>query len=225
MTNHLRVRGVLRLLAALTALAAIAGCTPTTTTATLAAADDAAVTAPGWNGVAVDGAPRMPAQSFTAADGRPFDLAAAMRERPTLVYFGYTNCPDMCPVHMANIAAALDETTVDPAQVNVVLVTADPERDTPEVLGEFLETFDRSFIGLWAPREEVDAVLHGLGLPPSTIEEDDDGQGRDGHGYTVGHPSQVFAFDTTGRARLAYPFGTRQSQWVEDLPKLVREWS
>jgi cytochrome oxidase Cu insertion factor (SCO1/SenC/PrrC family) len=43
--------------------------------------------------------------------------------------------------------------------------------------------------------------------------------------YTMGHPSQVFAFDTDGRARIAYPFGTRQSQWVEDLPRLVREWS
>jgi protein SCO1/2 len=225
MTTHAPVLSVLRLLAAIAALTAIVGCTPTTTTATLAAADDAAVTAPGWNGVAVEGAPQMPEQTFTDTDGRPFDLAAAMRERPTLVYFGYTNCPDMCPVHMANIAAALDETTVDPEQVNVVLVTADPERDSPEVLDAFLSTFDSSFIGLWAPRDEVDAVLTALGLPASTVEEEDDGHGSDDHGYTVGHPSQVFAFDTAGRARLAYPFGTRQSQWVADLPKLVREWS
>jgi protein SCO1/2 len=220
MLTHPRSAIAFRLLAAFAALLAVAACTPTTTTATLGAAVDTAAAAPGWNGVAVDDAPQMPALTFTDTQGRPFDLAAAMRDRPTLVYFGYTNCPDMCPVHMANIAAALDETTVAPEQVNVVLVTADPERDTPEVLDAFLETFDSSFIGLWAPRDEVDAVLTGLGLPASTIEEDDDG-----HGYTVGHPSQVFAFDTTGRARLAYPFGTRQSQWVADLPKLVREWS
>jgi protein SCO1/2 len=220
MTDHRRVTIVLRLLAAVVALAAIAGCTPTTTTATLAAADDTAVSAPGWNGVAVDGAPQMPEQTFTDADGEPFDLAAAMRDRPTLLYFGYTNCPDICPVHLANIASALDESTVRPEQLNVVFVTADPERDTPDVLADYLANFDPSFVGLHVGRAAVDDVLAALGLPPSTVEEQDSAGG-----YTVGHPAQVFAFDTTARARLAYPFGTRQSQWVEDLPKLVREWS
>lgn len=208
------------LLLVVAALVTLAACTPTTTTATLAAANDAAELAPGWNGERVEGAPSMPAQTFTDADGSPYDLRAAMRKRPTLVYFGYTNCPDICPVHLANIAAALDKTTVRPEQVNVVLVTTDPERDTPDVLGAFLANFDPSFVGLWAPREEVNAVLTGLGLPPAVIEDT-----TSAHGYAVGHPAQVFAFDTTGHARLAYPFGTRQSQWVEDLPKIVREWS
>src|SRR5690606_37747795 len=112
--------------------------------------------APGWNGVAVEGTPELPEAEFVDADGQPFDLRAAVREKPTLLYFGYTNCPDICPVHMANIASALRQGTVRPEQINVVFVTADPERDTPEVLGEYMARFDESFIGLWAPREEVE---------------------------------------------------------------------
>jgi protein SCO1/2 len=205
------------------ALVLLTGCSPTTTTATLGAADDTADLAAGWNGVAVDGTPALPAATFTDTDGEPFDLRAAAADRATLVYFGYTHCPDICPVHLANIAAALERSPVRAEQLNVVLVTVDPERDTVAVLDDFVHRFDRSFVALRAPRAEVDRVVTALGLPAPVIEGDpasDD--------YTVGHPPQVLAFDRRGRARLAYPFGTRQSQWVEDLPKLVRDdppWS
>lgn len=218
-TRRLRHRSVVPALVVL-ALLALVGCTPTTTTATLAAADDSAELAPGWNGVAVEGAPRMPAATLADDDGQPYDLRAHMRQRPTLVYFGYTHCPDVCPVHMANIAAALDESAVREEQINVVFVTVDPVRDTPEVLDDYLANFDPSFVGLSASRDGIDDVVTGLGLPGPVVEGDPDSDS-----YTMGHPSQVFAFDTDGRARIAYPFGTRQSQWVEDLPKLVREWS
>jgi len=218
-TRRLRHRSVVPALVVL-ALLALVGCTPTTTTATLAAADDSAELAPGWNGVAVEGAPQMPAATLADDDGQPYDLRAHMRQRPTLVYFGYTHCPDVCPVHMANIAAALDESAVREEQVNVVFVTVDPVRDTPEVLDDYLANFDPSFVGLSASRDVIDDVVTGLGLPGPVVEGDPDSDS-----YTMGHPSQVFAFDTDGRARIAYPFGTRQSQWVEDLPKLVREWS
>jgi protein SCO1 len=194
----------------------VAGCTPTNTTAALRSARPDY--APGWNGVAVDEHPQMPRAEFTDTRGETFDLRAAMRARPTLMYFGYTHCPDICPVHLANIAQALRNTSMGTEQLNVVFVTADPARDTPQVLADYLADFDDSFIGLWAPEDEVDRVLVALGLPEVVIEP-----GTDSLEYTVGHPGQVLAFDTTGRVRLAYPFGTRQSQWTQDLPKLARE--
>lgn len=207
-----------RPLLAMVALLLVA-CTPTTTTATLHAAQDTAEVAPGWNGVAVEGEPSMPAQLFTDSGGQPFDLRAAMRNRPTLLYFGYTSCPDVCPVHLANIAAALADSPVRDDQLNVVFVTVDPQRDTTEVLADYMASFDSSFVALRATEAEVDAVVTDLGLPEPTIESREEN-------YTVGHPTQVLAFDRGGTARIAYPFGTRQSQWVEDLPKLVREdWS
>lgn len=199
----------------------LAGCSPTSTTASLQAAEPEY--APGWNGVAVEGAPQMPAAELTDTDGEPFDLRAAATRKPTLVYFGYTHCPDICPVHMANIASALDQSSVRPEQINVVFVTTDPERDTPEVLGDYMDNFSASFIGLTAPQEQINEVVVDLGLPEPVLEKPSGSASED---YTVGHPGQVLAFDLQGRARLAYPFGTRQSQWVEDLPKFVRgDWS
>lgn len=216
-TSPLRPHPI-RLLVAVVALALAAGCSPTTTTAALRAAEPEY--APGYNGVAVEGTPQLPAQRFTDTDGKPYDLRAAMRQRPTLIYFGYTHCPDICPVHMANIAQALRESSVRPEQLNVVFVTVDPARDTPDVLGDYMANFDPSFVGLWAPQDEVNRVVVDLGLPEPVMEGD-----TSSDEYTVGHPPQILAFDRQGHARLAYPFGTRQSQWVEDLPKLVREWS
>lgn len=218
-TLRLRLRSVVPVLAVLV-LAVLAGCAPTTTTATLAAADDGAELAPGWNGVAVEGTPRMPAAVLTDSDGRSYDLRSHMRRRPTLLYFGYTSCPDVCPVHMATLAAAFDESVVRTDQINVIFVTVDPARDTPAVLDDYLAAFDPSFVGLTASRDEIDDLVTGLGLPAPVVEGDPDAES-----YTMGHPSQLFAFDTDGRARIAYPFGTRQSQWVEDLPKFVRAWS
>jgi protein SCO1/2 len=198
----------------------LAACSPTTTTAALRAAEPDY--APGWNAVAVEGAPEVPGDAdFVDATGQPFDLRAAVEDRPTLVYFGYTNCPDICPVHLANIAQALREGSIRPDQLNVVFITTDPARDTPEVIGDYLDRFDPSFVGLWAPREEVDRVAVELDLPKPVLEKQPGSRE-----YTVGHPGQVLAFDRQGRARLAYPWGTRQSQWVEDLPRLVtEEWS
>lgn len=215
----IRMAAFSRIQLLLVALVMVAACTPTTTTATLHAVQDTAERLPGWNGVAVDGTPRMPAQVFTDADGRPYDLRAAMRERPTLLYFGYTHCPDICPVHLANIAAALDTSSVRASQLNVVFVTVDPRRDTTEALADYIANFDASFTALRATQDEIDRVVTDLGLPAPVIEQG-------GDDYTVGHPSHVLAFDRDATARVAYPFGTRQSQWVEDLPRLVREdWS
>jgi protein SCO1/2 len=197
-------------------LVMLAACSPTTTTATLRAAEPDY--APGWNAAAVDGTPRMPGTEFVDTSGEPFDLRAAMEDKPTLVYFGYTHCPDICPVHLANIAQALRDSTVRPEQLNVVLITTDPARDTPEVLDDYVRRFDQSFIGLWAPQKQVDRVAVQLGLPKPVLEKQP-GSSE----YTVGHPGQVLAFDRQGRARLAYPFGTRQSQWVEDLPRIADE--
>lgn len=198
----------------------LAACSPTSSTASLQA--QTPDLAPGFNGVAVEDAPQMPEAEFVDADGEPFDLRAAVADKPTLVYFGYTNCPDVCPVHLANIAAALRAGSVRPEQLNVVFVTTDPARDTPEVLDDYMANFHPSFIGLTTSENEIERVMAALDLPGPVLEKTSESALE----YTVGHPLQVLAFDRGGFARIAYPFGTRQSQWVEDLPKIVREdWS
>ena len=110
--------------------------------------------------------------SFTLTDtaGAPYDFTAATKGRPTLLFFGYTHCPDVCPTTMADVAVALRG--VDPAlakQVQVVFVTTDPARDTPAVLGQWLGNFDRDlpgkFVGLTGSQAQLDQAQLSAGVP------------------------------------------------------------
>lgn len=159
---------------------------------------------------------------FTLADteGRPFDFRAGTDGFVTLLFFGYTHCPDVCPIHMANIAAVLrDLDYAERSRIRVVFVTTDPERDTPAVVRAWLDRFDRSFIGLRGTKEEVDAIQAALHLPAAIRQPSRPGPLPGA--YAVGHAAQVLAFTADGRARVVYPFGTRQADWAHDLPLLV----
>jgi protein SCO1/2 len=159
--------------------------------------------------------------TLTTAEGEPFDFAAETDSTVTLLFFGYTYCPDICPVHMANIAAALRKLPPQISnQVTVIMVSVDPERDTPERLRTWLDNFDRSFIGLLGSTERVNEIQIALRLPPAVKQE------TEGEGYLMGHAAQVMAFTADNRAHVLYPSGTRQVDWAHDIPLLVeRDWS
>jgi protein SCO1/2 len=165
---------------------------------------------------------------FTLADteGRPYDFRARTDGRVTLLFFGYTHCPDVCPIHLANIATVLRDLSYDERQrVAVVFVTTDPERDTPARIREWLDAFDPTFVGLTGTLDEVNAIQARLQMGAAYRQEPGTpgaGIATDG-GYTVGHAAQVVAFGLDDRAHLLYPFGTRQHDWAADLPKLVTE--
>ncbi len=153
--------------------------------------------------------------TLTSTEGTRFSFLTETEGYVTLLFFGYTHCPDVCPIHMANLAAVLDKLTPAVAnQIRVVMVTTDPERDTRERLRSWLDGFDRAFIGLVGPLEVIQETQLRLGLPPATR------MATDGD-YDVGHASQVIAFTKDNRAHVVYPFGTRQSDWAHDLPLLV----
>jgi len=155
---------------------------------------------------------------LTDTDGEPFDLRAETDGRVTLLFFGYTRCPDICPVHMSNLGAVFRELLPEVRnQLRVVFVTTDPERDTPEVLREWLNGFDRSFVGLRGPLEKVNRALAEMKLPGVAVAPTDHGDGPP----LIGHPASVIAFDRAGTAVLRYPFGVRQEDWLHDLPRLV----
>jgi protein SCO1 len=167
-------------------------------------------------GVLSNPAPKPPF-TLTDTEGRPFDFVRETEGHATLLFFGFTYCPDICPVHMANVAAVLDDLPPDMRrQIKVVFVTGDPERDTPERLREWLDAFDPAFIGLRGSVDEVNAILAELRLVPLVHGEPDE-RGN----YSVGHPAQILAFTPDGYLRLMYPFGMRQTDWANDLPKLV----
>ncbi len=171
----------------------------------------------GYRGILLEDAGPRPDFVLTDTEGEAFDFGAETEDRLVLLFFGYTFCPDICPVHMAGLAAVRrDLAAEDQRRMQVIFVTADPLRDTPERLRSWLDSFDPDFVGLRGTEAEVDSIMLGLGLPPAMR---DTAAGPD---YGVGHASQVIAFPVRGAFRVVYPFGTRQADWLHDLPKLLR---
>jgi len=170
----------------------------------------------GFRGVPL--VPPIPRSDFTLTDteGRAFHFAEETAGRLTLLFFGYTNCPDICPVHMANLGQVLERFPQDVrSRVRVVFVSTDPERDTPARIRAWLDAMGRGFTGLRGPLEEVNRIQARFGLPPAAL------PAETGTAYTVGHAAQVLAFTPDDSAHYAYPFGTRQVDWLHDLPRLL----
>ncbi len=168
----------------------------------------------GYRGVLADEQGPLPSFVLDNVRGGRFDFRAEAEGHAVLLFFGYTHCPDICPVHMAGLAEILGDFPWGLRErVKVVFVTVDPERDTPERMDEWLSNFDPSFVGLRGTKEETDRIQIELGLPPSvrmpapvdTI---------------IAHASSVLGIAMDG-TRLQYPFGTRQVDWRHDIPKLA----
>lgn len=160
--------------------------------------------------------PLKPEFKLTDTEGKTFDFAVEAPGSVTLLFFGYTHCPDVCPIHMANIAAALDKLPHRVAsKVKVVFVTTDPERDTPERIREWLDNFDKDFIGLTGTADEIAEAGRQVKIAPAVKEVQEDGS------YLVGHSARVIAFTADGAGRFLYPFGTRQSDWAQEIAALV----
>jgi len=164
-----------------------------------------------------------PKPSFQLLDtsGHPFDFAADTQGRVTLLYFGYTHCPDECPTAMADVATALRHT--DPAvarQVDVVFVTTDPWRDNQKVLRKWLDRFSASFIGLTGTPSQIAGAEVAMGMPISKREAAPKkyGSGK----YAVSHFAAVLAYGRDGRVATLYPSGITPAEIAADLPVLVK---
>src|SRR5690606_38635291 len=154
---------------------------------------------------------------LTDVDGQPYDFRAETEGKLAFVFIGYTNCPDVCPLHMANIASALSPHPELEERVEVVFITADPERDTPERLRSWLGPFNPGFVGLRGTPEEVHAIENSLNLPLSVVPSGEEAD------YAVGHAALVVAFPPNGPGRVGYLSGALPSDYAEDIPKLLAE--
>jgi protein SCO1/2 len=169
------------------------------------------------NGRAASAALTMPALTLLTPGGSPYPLRARTSGKLTLVYFGYTSCPDVCPATMADISAALADVGFSVrSRVNVVFITTDPTRDTGDALFAWIDRIDRSFIALRGTTARVRAAARELGVDPGVPEMSSSGQ------FTVAHGTTVTAFAADGRALAVYPAGTTIPEWSHDLPILVR---
>ncbi len=167
--------------------------------------------------------PPLPKPKFTLTDtsGAPFDFWLETQRYVTLLFFGYTHCPDECPLHMANIANSLEQMSPEVReQVKVVFVTTDPVRDSAAVLRAWLDHFDRGFIGLIGSEAAITAAQRAAHIPPAskTVRANQD--------YEVRHASFVLAYTKDNLAHVIYPGGVTSVDWAHDLPLLVEEaWS
>jgi protein SCO1/2 len=183
--------------------------------ATSAAADDPDQ---GWHGALL--AEPQPRPEFTLTDtaGQPYDFATETAGQLTMLFFGYTSCPDVCPIHMATLSAALDQPGMpDPV---VVFVTTDPVRDTPERLRSWLDNFGTDFVGLTGTPEQIAAAEDAAGIARSIVPASATGGGD----YEVGHAAQIIAYTPDDRSHLQYPFGVRRRDWEADLPRMLDTW-
>jgi protein SCO1/2 len=166
---------------------------------------------------AVDIKVARPAVTLRDTDGRPFDFGVRTRGRLTFLEFGYTHCPDVCPVHMANLAAVMARLTPsDRMRISVVFVSIDPDRDSAAVLRNWLDAFDPAFIGLTGTREQLDSLQRAVGFAPAVVQA-----AAPGGQPEVIHAAPVLAFTADDTAHVMYPFGTRQSDWARDIPRLL----
>ncbi len=158
-----------------------------------------------------------PELTLTSTDGRTFRFREDTESKVVLLFFGYTHCPDVCPVQMANIAAGLAKVSPDIRQaVRVIFVTTDPRRDTAEALRAWLDHFDCSFIGLRGDSATIAQVMQTLRLGEPIVVP-----GTDDTTYTVSHAAMVLGFSKDNVAHIAYPFGIRQEAWTRNIPALV----
>lgn len=159
------------------------------------------------------------AADFTLTDqnGTPYRLSD-QRGKVVVVFFGYTNCPDICPATMSDMQVVLNRLGDKRDQVNVVFVTVDPERDTSERLQRFIGMFDSDIVGLTGDVESLNAVYKAYGagatrrdLPDSAL------------GYAMDHTATSTVIDKQGQRRLLFGFGTPVDDIFSDLSALINE--
>ncbi|MFF3484826.1 SCO family protein [Streptomyces sp. NPDC002701] len=161
---------------------------------------------------------------LTDTQGKKYDLREATKGKPTLIYFGYTNCPDVCPLTMNNIAVAKKQLAQDEQvsqaekdSLRIVFVTTDPERDTSAALGKWLKGIDPDVVGLTGSFATVQAGARTLGISIEAPTKDKNGK------VTSMHGTQVIAFSPkTDAGYVLYGEDATVDDYTKDLPALIK---
>ena len=175
---------------------------------------------PGYAGAVRDPAPAVDAEPLpdVARSGEPSTLRAEAGG-VLLVYFGYTYCPDVCPLTMSDVKAALRNLDTDErARVRVAMITVDPDRDTADVLTRYVHAFVPDGIALRSEDTALVERVAGRFGASFSVERNAEGE------IEVSHTAFVYAVDSQGLLRLQWPFGTRPETFRDDLRTLMRSF-
>jgi protein SCO1 len=141
---------------------------------------------------------------------------ADFKGKAVVLFFGYTHCPDVCPTTLAELSQAMQQLGDKAKDVQVLMVTVDPTRDTPQLLGQYVQAFNPSYIGLRpASDEQLAQVAKSFRVYYAKS------QGKTGDDYTMDHTAASYVFDKDGKLRLFARDGQGVEPWVHDLKILV----
>lgn len=169
-----------------------------------------------YQGSVID--PPVPAANFTLTDqnGQAFTLSD-QRGKVNLIFFGYTNCPDICPITLTSYARIRARLGKQADQVRFIFVTVDPERDTTAQIKTHISHFDPAIIGLTGTRAELEPVWKDYGVFQSSHESPDVAH------YDVDHSSRIYVVDAQGNWRMTYPAEMDWQAIVSDVQHLMKE--
>ncbi|MES2742850.1 MAG: SCO family protein [Pseudomonadota bacterium] len=175
---------------------------------------DKAPAQPAFSNNDITGADFGRALRLTDHTGKPRTLAD-FKGKVVVLFFGYTQCPDVCPTTMAELAGAMQQLGPQADQVQVLFVTVDPERDTQALLAEYVPAFDKRFLGLYGSAAATAEVAKEFKVFYAKVE------GKTPGSYTVDHTAASYVFDKNGKIRLYMRNGQGPAPIVHDLKLLL----
>lgn len=146
--------------------------------------------------------------------GKPRTLAE-FKGKAVALFFGYTHCPDVCPTTMVDLKHTMKSLGPRADELQVLFVTLDPERDTQEVLAQFVPSFDKRFIGLRGSLAETEATTKVFKIFANKVKSE--GRG----GYTIDHSAGIYVFDKSGKVRLYMSYGQKPEDMASDIRKIL----
>ena len=169
---------------------------------------------PPFTGIDITGADYATGFSLTDHNGRPRTLAD-FKGKVVMIFFGFTQCPDVCPTSLTEMAQVKQMLGADGERLQVLFVSVDPERDTPEIMKAYMAAFDPSFLALYSKPDELPALtksfkIYHKKVPGSTPES-----------YTMDHSAGSYIYDPQGRLRLYNRYGTDVQALTDDVKKLL----
>ncbi|MFZ6742051.1 SCO family protein [Undibacterium sp. JH2W] len=165
-----------------------------------------------FTGIDITGAPYANDFHLRGQDGKEYSLAS-FKDKYVLVFFGFTQCPDICPTALSR-AVHIRKLLADRAeQLQVIFITIDPERDTPELLTQYMQAFDPGFLGLYGDMKQTQEVAAAFRVFYQKVPS--------GSSYTMDHTSISYVFDAKGKIRLAFKHEQTAEQCAADLRALM----
>jgi protein SCO1 len=171
-----------------------------------------------WKGTLYEPANAAPEIDGVNWDGSSFKLSE-LKGKPVLLFFGYTNCPDVCPTTLAEMRVLRQNLGANADKTAFVYVTVDPERDTVARLKEFIPLFDKAFYGIHVNEGELETVKKGYGVYAEKVFKDPSNPAA---GYSVDHTARLYLVDPAGRLAASYPYGTDVADIQKDVEHLIK---